>query len=666
LLGDRADIDPARPAGDAAVIRPDLLNIEQGNALVVPYTAVAGKVKSLAGLESELGSLNVNAALEGSVSGIVLTKHFSMCEALGNTFDDAEYNYNPEIQSAHRKQMTDEIIKKSLGIRIKLNADDRTYAKRRIVEKDRLQTVDHDAQQESATELTFLTEAGQIWTDVSSTGTEAALLHNAEKLKLAFKHLKASFNRYELLQTQLINRDLGAKEAVDAFHKMMGVESAEKCLYRLLLLNAWIYTQVLELQKSPTFRDSAATFRTELENQDKAILNCNCPVNKDTLKELATFQQEGALTTKDIKLGGGAIASATPCGIEALAMGALQLVVTALQRFRNHTNPLRQGNYRDIEIRIGAGITAGSRKTSMEYIYKKITEQAGTECVFDVQDAQNIEQFLDSTTVTSGALVLNFRWYKPTLFPGLGYRFWNMRATVATDTTFSVNTPTPFVSGGYSYERVRTDFLHEIYSSSSILLFALRYFHDYCIGDIDTKSGAIGEDSNYGKVRQLKADTLKALFKNTGQMHTAGRSDYSVIKELDAMEKEFQTITGLKAEDRSRINTAKCDFLDAAKNYSAADSEENYELALAAFDKVMHSYSPYLLSMKKKSALFRPKQFELLDTRYHSENTILERISELFRRRDSHQLHTTDQPDAQPATVQIPPSFQPPAAQPAA
>ncbi len=241
-----------------------------------------------------------------------------------------------------------------------------------------------------------------------------------------------------------------------------------------------------------------------------------------------------------------------------------------------------------------------------------------------------------------------------------------MRASVSTDTTFSISTPTPVFSAGYSYERTRSDFLYEIYSSNSMLLMGLRYFHDYCNNLIDRQSGVVGPESYYGTVRELKAETLKSMFKKAGTMHDQKRFNFGVLQELNAIEKEILTIPGLPTEARKKIVDARNKFMAAAVEFSADDWDAIYEKTLAAFEALMQTYCPYLLSMKKKSALFKPKTFDLLDTRYHSDNVLMERISELFRRKDSHQSHRPDQRVDQPATVQILPSSRPPAAQPAA
>ena len=645
-------------AFDGAKIKPDLLNIEQAKGLNLPYTVIAGKVTSTVGLESELGSLNLTGALEASSAGVLLTTYTPLCEKLQSTFDEGIYNSTTEGQATLRNEMALEIIKKSRGIRSKLDKEDLAYSKLRLLDRATYKTLDYDPSKESAVEEAFLRSAGGIWADAPQNESPTA---RSSRLKRALEHVKATFQQYEKIQSSLANGGAPALESLSDIHKMFGVESAEKFMYRLLLLNAWIYTQTLESENTKEIID----FRIELATNEAAMLNYKFPVNQKVLEEHTSYQQECELTVKDIKLGAAATAAIAPSTLEVLGMGMLQIVVSVLQRFREHVNPFRHGNYRDVEVRLSAGIALGSRAKCVEYIYNAITSKAGTECRIGPEDTQNIEKFLDSVTAVTGTLVLNFKWYKPTLFPSLGYRFWNMRASVAGDATFSVNTPTPFISAGYSYEKVRTGFLYEIYSTSSMLLFGLRFFHDYCIDDVNQKTGAITAESYYGGVRKLKAETLKSLFSNTGRQHTMGYTEYSVLKELDAIEKEIGTIAKNRTENMKQINIARDELMRTAAAFYKTDSEENYTLALAAFEKLLFTYSPHLLAMKRRSALFKPKKFELLDTSYHSENEIWDKLSGLFQRTGSPRSRTTNPPAVPLAIMRNPPAFPPPAAQPA-
>ena len=620
-------------------LRP--LKIEQAGRLTLAYTSLSGKVAATAGPETPLANLNVSATAGGAWACAELVRNTPICAKLRRLYYREEYNDQGEIQrNKTGMEIRNEIVEKSMGLRTRLDMDaiSETWKMQRKISKTAVLTTEQAASLSAfqTAELQRKRDKSMpIWSQspikqvLQNPMLEAHAADTAPPTKMPIekeldalndnlKQLKLDFKQYARFQAQMSYGDHTNAASVEAMHKKYGAINAEDCMYRFLVLNAWLYTVALDLEEQvPELSSQMKLTEDALVDLEKRMFNCKFSINKNKLNELAAFKEECLLQTKDIRLGAAAKAELIPGGRVAHGLLPQQISVLLQQRYRYHVNPLRIGEYRDVEIRLSPGLELETRSGIIDYILQQIIAQGGNDYLPKEELRKNLETYLGVGFNFTSTVVLNFRWFKPTLFPGLGYRFWNMRASISNDFTVSVATPAFFISGGYTYEKIRNTFVHEVYSTDSMLYFGLRFFHDFAIKDIVEEQGtaAISPHSYWATVKNEQIAALKDLFKNTGKAEslrrkTGGESDYSVLKELNALEAEMNKISKGRDQHKDKIDKAKKAFMDQACLFSDGDGE-NYEATLKAFESLMLAYSPRLITMKKKSELFKPRSFKL-------------------------------------------------------
>jgi len=651
-------------------IIPEKLPMPERAGLNIPYESISANVTAKAGIElPSLFELSMNGAIGGSKTAVKVPRHSGLCATLNRLNVEATYNdIGKQNRLTTANKIRAEITAKSAVFRKQLDRAQLTaaswnaaYTTQKLEEqwreKEKIQGTAELSPEQTTKMSDFvqveLEKLKNIWTDLPTGNSELTLeshelnpaqkLENTEilfdRLSNAVKYLTEDFDRYTKFQAQLSYGDPTSYESLAAMNERLGIEdhldengvrqrkvtrieANGEYLYRIQVLTAWTFSRALELEAGATKESliKIEKLKKRLMELEDAMRKCKLEIGQKDPNQLASFVESAILETREGSFK-------TSANVSLLGILGPQLALKGTWRGRSHTNPLRSGAYVDLELRLTPAMLNTIPNAHLIEHIRNHTLEYGEECCNQVCDS--LAKFMTSGIITSDDLVFNFKLYKPDLFPGLGYRFWNLRVNYSKGRNITVGSPVVLMSGSYNYENTKVRSLADYYSNDSMLYFGLRYFHDWATLAI-SKNGKIGPQSYWKKVKNQQEKTLRELLLKIGKVEQkkAAEQDESrklnltcgVLDELTALESVFRGMPKVKVENNLEIiDQARAALKIATSNFATTESDIDYKAALAAFENLMSAYAPLLNTMRRKSDLFKPEEFSLKEIEWELE-----------------------------------------------
>lgn len=407
---------------------------------------------------------------------------------------------------------------------------------------------------------------------------------HVEELSRDIDHLHKDFEAYFQLHAQAARGDAKALLAIEAFHLKYGVQSNEECLHCMVLLTAYFYSRLMNRETD----ELVEQLKMRLLKLEQTLHTTAIPHRRGYLEQHAVVKQEIQTVSKEkfVQFMVAVGCTALPPDVE--------LGVKISTRSLTHYNPLRSGEYVNVEFTLGSSTIVNERilQTIGDYF------SAG-------QTGLNL--FFDAGAYTKrGAYTLRF--FKPSAFDGLPYCKLHERRINLQSTQTDIAIPIPVTGwlnlvAGLSYQETSCQLVSEVPDSNTMLYFAMHYMHALSNGKTN-KAGEALQDSYWYRLEREQGAALAHLFLNYAD------ESHTVVQELEAIEQVW--LGGATSEEVFACQAAKTLFLDHAKVFEQSRTDGNYQAALEGFKALQRMYFSHWQRKKESSPTYKEWRTDLI------------------------------------------------------
>ena len=440
-------------------------------------------------------------------------------------------------------------------------------------------------------------------------------------------------HQLNLLESNLttLRRDVGYHASLKAstvpttelslqqFYKLYLTEDTEDWLYRMQLINAYVYILVTEQEKQPrlTPEDQAriTTLKRKLRDFERELNDPPFAINNKKLRELVTHRELFELRSREDKVSINAELNIAVPGLGTLS--PLRISGSRSYKSRDHTQPLTDGEFVELELKItGSILEVGPAVNAIMAVLIKDAR---------LKDLPGLREQLEAQISPGGSLTATrsflWQWEKTTFIPDIDYTYLTRREIRSATQDRSVATTFPLSLFRVNHTQQRTWLGSEVYSPETIQLFLLLYLHDFSLGNI-LENGEIRSDTEvfWRKVEDQQQESLKKLFINIANRDAGDQQSIALKKELAGLHQVYLAdvrknsafLTDISADaECQRLDSLRSALFIAAENYRNGPSEEVYKRTLGAFKDLMRGYAPHHQHIRATTRAFKPIKLAL-------------------------------------------------------
>lgn len=548
----------------------DLIAGKKAVLLNGKLTTKTGAVKGTLGFDESFMQFNGSVSGEWSKKKTCATRYATFCELLQNTY----------ITDAFRGGLKTNLEKNSLALRRNLyrfwHPDPLVFTSAEVehhYDKNHVLFMRKVVNNEDVDFDFHIQKPDAIGQDISC--------------------LKQDFEFYSNLHTQHAQGNSQTEGAIDAFHAKYGVKSTEECLQQMATLTAYYFSRLTGEKTA-----ESATLRTQLLELETAIHATGIPHRPDVLRELACAQQNYFIKTDD-----KTVYASFKSGLTfSTAFGDLAELGCKIN-FRKllHFNPLRSGDYINIDFTLGTDLGANQRFLQSLSGY------------FEGEGLLDLAQYFKPDNFGTGTAkaVYTFKFFKPTGSGELPRVLLYERVLGQTGFEFSpkVHIPIPGITNltlGYTSSGSDIHLVEDKPTPDSMLFFGIHYLHALfttktTVKDREKGTDTINQDSYWHVLIRDHEPIVKQLFLNFATHDD--REPHRLKQELEFIKDRFFKFAS--EEDKAKINVKIQNLINSAKAFRGApNNDAAYAKVLTDFKIVLQNLFPHWMMTRERSEAY--------------------------------------------------------------